>query len=76
MTEKRFTHEKWHNERKILENGESFAIVDVYNQADKICNRLNELFDENKQLKKENKELRDVQYWVFDSINKVNQNKW
>lgn len=53
MTEKRFTHEKWYDERKIKENGELFAIVDVYNQADTICNRLNELFDENEKLKKE-----------------------
>lgn len=68
ITEKRFTHEKWYDERKIKENGELFAIVDVYNQADKICNRLNELFDENEQLKERIKVLEDANAGLVGTI--------
>lgn len=51
MTQKRFSHKKWYNERQLFDNDEPFAIVDVYIQADEICNKLNELNDENEQLK-------------------------
>ena len=51
MTEKRFTHKKWYNERQLFDGDESFAIVDVYNQADKICDKFNELAEENQRLK-------------------------
>lgn len=51
MTEKRFTHKKWYNNRQIFDGEESFAIVDTYIQADIICDKLNELYDENKQIK-------------------------
>ena len=57
MTEKRFTHRKWYNERQLFDGEEPFAIVDIYIQSDKICDKLNELADENEQLRKENKEL-------------------
>lgn len=50
MTEKRFTHKKWYDERQLFDGEEPFAIVDVYNQADTICDKLNELAEENKQL--------------------------
>ena len=74
MTEKRFTHEKWYNERKIKENGELFAIVDVYNQADKICNRLNELFNENEQLKQSLKNKMDSDnYWEQKATEKIKE---
>ena len=51
MTEKRFTHKKWYDERQLFDGEEPFAIVDVYNQAETICNKLNELAEENEQLK-------------------------
>ena len=51
MTEKRFTHKKWYNERQLFDGDEPFAIVDVYNQADKICDKFNELAEENQLLK-------------------------
>jgi len=53
MTEKRFTHRKWCRDRKLFDGDESFAIVDVYIQAEEICNKLNELAEENKKLKEE-----------------------
>lgn len=63
MTGKRFSHKKWYNERQLFDNGEPFAIVDVYIQADEICNKLNELNDENEQLKKENELLKqDIEH--------------
>lgn len=51
MTEKRFTHKKWYNERQLFDGDEPFAIVDVYNQAVTICNKLNELAEENNKIK-------------------------
>lgn len=43
MTEnKRFTHKKWYNERQLFDGDQPFAIVDVYFQAEKICDKLNE----------------------------------
>ena len=53
MTEKRFTHKKWYDDRQLFDGDEPFAIVDVYIQAKEICNKLNELHEENEQLKKE-----------------------
>ena len=50
-TEKRFTHRKWYNERQLFDGEEPFAIVDIYIQSDKICNKLNEIAEENEQLK-------------------------
>lgn len=51
MTEKRFTHKKWYNERQLFDGEEAFTIVDTCIQAGIICDRLNELYDENKQIK-------------------------
>ena len=51
MTEKRFTHKKWYNERQLFDGDEPFAIVDVYIQAVTICNKLNELAEENQRLR-------------------------
>ena len=48
---KQFTHKKWYNERQLFDGEEAFAIVDTYIQADIICDRLNKLCDENKQIK-------------------------
>lgn len=53
MIEKRFTHRKWYNERQLFDGEEPFAIVDIYIQSDKICDKLNELADENEQLKQQ-----------------------
>ena len=53
MTEKRFTHRKWCRDRKIFDGDEPFAIVDVYIQAEAICDKLNELH--------EKKEILEVQ---------------
>ena len=54
MTEKRFTHKKWYDDRQLFDGEEPFAIVDVYNQAETICDKLNELAEENMMLKGEN----------------------
>ena len=54
MTEKRFTHKKWYNERRLFDGDEPFAIVDVYIQAEAICDKLNGLHKKNKELQKEN----------------------
>ena len=48
---KQFTHKKWYNERQLFDGEEAFAIVDTYIQAERICDRLNKLCDENKQIK-------------------------
>lgn len=53
MTEKRFTHRKWYNERQLFDGEEPFAIVDIYIQSDKICDKLNEIAKENEQLKQQ-----------------------
>ena len=68
MTEKRFTHKKWYNERQLFDGDEPFAIVDVYIQAEKICNKLNELHEEKEQLEKENKELKEKNKLIFEQI--------
>ena len=52
-----------------------YFIVDSLANVDNFCNRLNELAEENERLKKENKELRDFEYWVFKSMDKINQQK-
>ena len=66
MTEKRFTHKKWYDDRQLFDGDEPFAIVDVYIQAEEICNKLNELHEEKEELKLDNellltemKEIRD-----------------
>ena len=46
MIEKRFTHKKWLDDRQLFDGDEPFAIVDVYIQAEAICNKLNELAEE------------------------------
>ena len=52
MTEnKQFTHKKGYNERLLFDGEEAFAIVDTYIQSEIICDRLNKLYDENKQIK-------------------------
>lgn len=51
MDDKRFTHRKWLDDRQLFDGEEPFAIVDVYNQADKICDKFNELAEENKEIK-------------------------
>ena len=48
---KQFTHKKWYNERQLFDGEEAFAIVDTYIQSEIICDRLNKLYDENKQIK-------------------------
>lgn len=50
-----------------------YFIVDSLANIESFCERLNELVEENEKLKKENKELRDFEYWVFDSMNRINQ---
>lgn len=71
MTEKQFTHKKWYNVRQLFDGDELFAIVDVYIQAEAICDKLNDLEEarsyyqenfltmktERNQLKEENEQL-------------------
>ena len=40
-----------------------------------LCNLLNELHEENEKLKKENKRLRDFEYFVFKNIGEFNEKK-
>ena len=40
-----------------------------------LCNLLNELHEENEELKKENKRLRDFEYFVFKNIGEFNEKK-
>lgn len=42
----------------MFDGDEPFAIVDVYIQAEEICNKLNELHDENKELKEQFNRIR------------------
>lgn len=55
MTAKRFTHKE--DDWEILDNGRHFAYAHSDYQAEKLCDKLNELAEENEQLKKENYEL-------------------
>lgn len=57
MTEKRFSHKKWYNDRQLFDGDEPFAIVDVYIQAEAICSKLNELYEENQKLKQYTKQV-------------------
>jgi len=47
---KRFTHKRWYNEHQLFDGETPFAIVDVYLQAENICNKLNELAEKNQEL--------------------------
>lgn len=60
QNEKRFTHKKWYNERQLFDGDEAFAIVDVYIQAEHICDKLNALHEENVELKQQVNELIDL----------------
>ncbi len=51
MTQKRFTHRQWLDERELLDNGKPFAYVDTGMQSSIICRKLNKLDYENEQLK-------------------------
>ncbi len=50
MTGKRFTHKRWYDERQLFDGETPFAIVDIYIQAENICNKLNELAEKNQNL--------------------------
>ena len=62
MREKRFTHKKWYNDRQLFDGEEPFAIVDVYIQAEEICNKLNELYEEKELWKGECERLKGLYY--------------
>ena len=62
MTEKRFKlHIEWYNKEKtdgeatLHENGQPLGVIESIEDARLIRNILNELYDENEELKKENK---------------------
>lgn len=58
MTEKeRYTYKKWYGEFQILDYNKGFAVIDTYTQAKIICKELNELHEENEQLKQEMQRL-------------------
>ena len=61
MTEKRFTHKKWYDERQIFDNKEAIAIVDSYTQAEILCNKLNKLH-------------REIEYWKEKHLQEVERN--
>lgn len=62
MTEKRFTHKKWYDDRELFDGDKPFAIVDVYTQAEAICKKLNELAEEKEMWKRECERLKGLYY--------------
>lgn len=73
---KQFTHKKWYNERQLFDGEEPFAIVDVYNQADKICDKLNEVAEENKELKQSNKDAWNLIRFIYNEIKEDGSMDW
>jgi hypothetical protein len=74
-TAKRFTitqdFEEHH--RQIRDNGHIIMGCFVEPQAEVIVDLLNQLNDENEQLKKENKELEEFRYAVFKNLHKITE---
>lgn len=68
MTDKRFTHRKWYDERRLFDGDESFAIVDSDTQAIIICNKLNELNDEANRLRKSLKSADELILYIYNEI--------
>lgn len=58
MTAKRFTHKE--DDWEIFDNGEHLAYAHSDYQAEKICELLNELHEENQALKSSNLEYEDI----------------
>lgn len=75
MTEKRFTHKKWYDDRELFDGDKPFAIVDVYIQAEAICDKLNELAEENIELHIQNDFLKDENQHMRDLVNENRQLK-
>ena len=76
MTEnKRFTITQDFKEhhRQIRDNGHIIMGCFIEPQAKVIVDMLNELNDENEQLKKENKELEKFRYAVFKNLHKITE---
>lgn len=72
MTEKRFTMGY-----KVYRDNLTGERYDEVTESYKICHLLNELFDENEQLKKENKELRQYLGWQemeLEELEDINKN--
>lgn len=72
MTEKRFTLKGYDGIRCDLFDGD-VELAEVHKEdAKELCNLLNELHEENEQLKQENKELEKFRYNVFKRIGEIN----
>ena len=57
-----------------IKNGKVYHTLSGNDGYD-LCNLLNELHEENEELKKENKKLRDFEYFVFKSIGELNEKR-
>ena len=65
MTEKRFT-QKDEDDWEILDRNEHFAFAHSGYQAEKIIQELNELVETNRELYKENKQLKkEILWWKY-----------
>ena len=64
MTEKRFTIKHYESTDWIYDNGEVI-------HTSKVVELLNELYEENEQLKQDNKELEKFRYSVFQKMNEL-----
>lgn len=84
MTEKRFKlHIEWYNKEKtdgeatLHENGQPLGVIESIEDARLIRNILNELYDENEELKKENNDLKtSKEYWREKCLSKDSYNKF
>lgn len=64
MTEKRFTIKHYESTDWIYDNGKVM-------HTSKVVELLNELYEENEQLKQDNKELEKFRYSVFQKMNEL-----
>ena len=73
MTKKRFYTEG----RYVMQDKEVYVICNGEHSADVVATALNELLDENEQLKEENNELRqdnDIKFWKLQCMHYFNLN--
>lgn len=74
ITDKRFQQINLPSDVIDTKNGKIYHTLSG-NDGYGLCNLLNELHEENEELKKENKRLRDFEYFVFKSIGELNEKK-
>ena len=74
MTDKRFQQINLPSDIIDTKNSKIYHTLSG-NDGYSLCNLLNELHKENEELKKENKKLRDFEYFVFKSIGEFNEKR-